>query len=72
MGPTEYCKKRMAERRVTMEDLLHALQHEVQAPRAGNRPGRIIRRGFAAGFTRIIEVVVNDEGQPMNVLIPKQ
>ncbi len=61
----------MQERGVTEADVESALAHEVRPPRQGNRPGRLIKCGFALDG-RIIEVVLNQQGDVVNVLIPRR
>ncbi|MHB1535730.1 MAG: DUF4258 domain-containing protein [Acidimicrobiales bacterium] len=68
---TDYAKKRMEERGVSPEDVEVALSQEIRPPRAGNRPGRLIKAGLD-GSGRIIEIVQNEHGDVVNVLIPKR
>jgi hypothetical protein len=59
----------MAKRNVSDADVESVLNHEVQPPRPGNRPGRIIKCGFDVKGN-LLEVVVNDYGEVVNVLWP--
>lgn len=66
-----YARMRMAQRGVTEADVVAALEHEARPPRKANRPGRMIRCGFDSDVD-LLEVVVNDYGEVVNVLVPRQ
>jgi len=68
---TTYARSRMAERGVSEVDVDSALAQEVRPPRPGNRPGRLIRSGLDTRG-RMIEVVQNEHGEIVNVLIPRR
>ena len=67
----DYARMRMAQRKVSEADVSSALERETAPPRRGNRPGRIIKRGLdTSGHP--LEVVLNEHGEVINVLIPKR
>ncbi len=60
---------RMEQRGVSEADVVRALEQEVLPPRPASRRGRLIRTGFDTQG-RMIEVVVNEHGDVVNVLLP--
>jgi len=66
-----YARKRMDQRGVTEAAVIAAFEQEARPRRKGNRPGRTIVCGLDTDG-RLLEIVVNEHGEVVNVLVPKR